>query len=530
LKLRTVLNELSCKEFYVHRGSQLDWDVVVSLERGVSESEGVIRLSSLESYERLGGYSQTGLLLVHCGQDVPEEYRHPEEHAVMVSSVLSFESFAGGFEALVKRSGILAVRRERLFSSFLDSYDVQQFATRAAEVIGNPLIVSNSDHRLLATAGDIPEDRADVRESVEQGYVSEDANAHLEEDGVLEGVRAARHSIISENERTGLRSVTSIVYHHHLEMGRLDVFEVDKRIDGLDLELIDYASSLVGLLIDRLGAAGDRVGFGSSVLLDLLSDGFVNEETMRAQLRLAEIPLDETYVLVGLAGQRGAGREYYSRAGRLAARALKGCAWTVYQDTLVFLLPLGKSAVPGYDDYDRAARRIRASKDLASMLENNDMRAYVSEPFTDPTLSRGRYDQVRELAEAVGFVAERVVFFWDHRYLVMSSSAKSFEQIDMMLDKRVVAMAAYDREHGTSYLETAILSVKHPGSPAEAARELNVHRNTYFYRMNKVRELFYLDLKDGEDRLDVAFSARIMEGLGERLMFDRASVPSEFAG
>jgi DNA-binding PucR family transcriptional regulator len=57
-----------------------------------------------------------------------------------------------------------------------------------------------------------------------------------------------------------------------------------------------------------------------------------------------------------------------------------------------------------------------------------------------------------------------------------------------------------------------------------------VHRNTYFYRMNKVRELFYLDLKDGEDRLDVAFSALIMEGLGERLMFDRASVPSEFAG
>lgn len=80
----------------------------------------------------------------------------------------------------------------------------------------------------------------------------------------------------------------------------------------------------------------------------------------------------------------------------------------------------------------------------------------------------------------------------------------------MMLDKRVVAMAAYDREHGTAYLETAIMSVRHPGSPAEAAAALSVHRNTYFYRMNKVRELFFIDLKDGEDRLALSFSAQVM--------------------
>ena len=43
------------------------------------------------------------------------------------------------------------------------------------------------------------------------------------------------------------------------------------------------------------------------------------------------------------------------------------------------------------------------------------------------------------------------------------------DQMEAMIDKRVVAMRLYDQEHGTQYLETAIMSVSHPGSPAEAA-------------------------------------------------------------
>ncbi|MEE1209593.1 MAG: helix-turn-helix domain-containing protein, partial [Parafannyhessea umbonata] len=78
-----------------------------------------------------------------------------------------------------------------------------------------------------------------------------------------------------------------------------------------------------------------------------------------------------------------------------------------------------------------------------------------------------------------------------------------------------VAMDAYDRVHGAAYLQTAVASVRFPGSPADAAEALSVHRNTYFYRVNKIDELFHLDLKDGDDRLAVSFAAAIMEGLSD---------------
>ena len=297
-------------------------------------------------------------------------------------------------------------------------------------------------------------------------------------------------------------------------MGRYDVMEKDRPISGIDLELIDYASQLAGIMIDRLGLAGERVGFGSSVLHDLVTGGFVNEETMRSQLGLTHLPSDGSYVMVVLEGQRGANRDYLARIGSIVSRSVRDCLWCVEDGLLCVIAPVGRGETVGFDDYARALRRIGSNTALVSVLENNGLSAYVSEPFAEVGRTAAHLEQCRLLMQLESpSVRGRLCYFWENRFAALAASAGSPERIDMMLDKRVVAMAAYDREHGTSYLETAIMSVRHPGSPAEAAAALSVHRNTYFYRMNKVRELFFIDLKDGEDRLALSFSAQIMEAV-----------------
>jgi glucosamine 6-phosphate synthetase-like amidotransferase/phosphosugar isomerase protein len=85
---------------------------------------------------------------------------------------------------LVLKSGGLAVRREALFRCYLDSYDLRQFARRASEVIGNPVVIGNTDHKVLATAGEIPSDRPDIAATVENGYVSQSVEDHLAGSGI----------------------------------------------------------------------------------------------------------------------------------------------------------------------------------------------------------------------------------------------------------------------------------------------------------------------------------------------------------
>ncbi|MGI6229644.1 MAG: helix-turn-helix domain-containing protein [Tractidigestivibacter sp.] len=518
MRLRTVLNELPIDDFYIRDEDLLEWDLIVSPEWNIG-SKGVVCLGSIADFLRDGApETGSGIMLVYVQGQVDEQYHRPPRNVVFVSGKISSSDFQEAFLHLVVRSGELAVRRETLFRCYLDSYDLRQFARRAAEVIGNPVLISNTDRKVLATAGELPEDYRDVATTVESGYIPQSVEDHLAADGILSSVRSSKHSIIAMNTSDNMRCVTSIIYHHRLEMGRFDAFEVTRKITGVDLELIDYATSLAGLMIDRLGVAGERVGMGSSILSDILAGKFEDEDAVRAHLRLAEVPDDSSFVLLRVVGQSGAGRDYYSRVGQLVGGALSGSVWTIFGSAVVVLLSLGSACDAGFDGYASCERRIVRDRTFMSALENNDMRCFVSEPFSDVMEVHARLKQCIVLDEADELAQgepERVVFFWERRFQVVASVFKGLGHSDMLLDKRVVAMARYDRDHGSSYLETAVMSVRFPGSPAEAADALSVHRNTYFYRVNKIRDLFKLNLKDGDDRLALAFTARILEALGD---------------
>lgn len=526
MRVRTVIDMLGCLSYIAIDESLLDRDVIVrTADISMPDTESVLSLA------RFGGRStwherarEEGILLVHVPViDVEslEDLRNPPMGVIFAGSKKPYDEFLAAFRHLPEQCALLSLRRNKLHEAFLHSYDVQQFANKAHSIIGNPIIITNSDHRLLASAGEIPEDREDVIEVVECGYLSDSVNAGLEADGIIRDVRLRRHAVLTVSPRYGARWAHSIVYVHHMEMGRFDVLESDKLITPLDLELIDYAGTLVGVMIERLGVAGERVGAGSSVLRDLINGSFVNEGTMRSQLALTQLPLNETYAMVAVIGQRGAGPDYYTRAGRLVANAVRNCLWTVEGNVLAVLVPLGRSTVAGYDDYNRTSKTLLLNRRLRAVLNNNDMYAFVSEPFVALGMVAGRFSQCIELLDAVGDDrSARIRLYWEERFTVMACNAKTFEQIDSMVDKRAVAMLVYDRTHGTQYFDTAIMSVGHPGSPAEAAEALNVHRNTYFYRVNKVRELFFIDLKDGDDRLALAFSARMLEVLGDRFYLD----------
>lgn len=522
MKLRTVLSELPIRGFDVADDAQLGWDMVVSPEWGAGErAEGVIRLGSRADLAQEGapGHDE-GLLLVYAqgeeGDAVGEDAAAAREPGVVYCwGDLAPIEFRGAFLGLVQRSGELGARRNQLFDCFLESYDIRQFAQRAAAVLENPVIISNTEHKILATAGTLPTSD-DVRSVLEAGYITPEVERRLRDDGVISSVRSARHSVLSERAGEKDRAVTSIIYHHRLEMGRFDVFEVTHAMTGLDLELIDFASDLAGIMIERLGAAGGRLGKGSSILKDVLEGAFVSEDALQAHLDLLGLAVDDTYVLLNVCGPADANEEYYARAGAIVQRSMPGVVWCVTGGALVLLVAVGPAKDVGFDAYERCERRVSRDRGLTQMLTNNDMRAYSSEPFGDLLAMRRALRESRELRAAVRpHAGTRVVYLWRHRFEVIAHNAELAGAQGMLLDKRVVAMDAYDRVHGTAYLQTAVASVRFPGSPADAAEALSVHRKTYFYRVNKIDELFHLDLKDGDDRLAVSFAAAIMEGLSD---------------
>lgn len=524
MKLRTVLSELQVSGYVTGEDVNLDGEVIVFPSDKLEDSFEELLVLAPESV-RTPPAGFLGTTFVFCGAGPLDYTDRPVARTIYVTSDLDYAAFSAAFSRLPALHVHLDLQRKRLYQAFQSSYDIQRYADRVCAVLGNPLMIVNSDRRLLASSGDFPEDRADVLEEINQGYVSEEVNSELEREGILEDVRHAGHSIISENKRFGQRWVTSIISFHHMEMGRFDMLEKDMTIRESDLELVDFAGSLAGILIDKLGIAGERAGSGSTVLDDLLGATFANEKTMRAQLALSSMPIDDTYVLMELAGEREVPRAHLQRIATRVTGAFRNSLWTIRDGRLVVLVAMGQRTCVGWDGYERAERLLGQRKEFVRTLERNALNAFVSEPFEQIGLAPDRYQQVVDLRAAHVDHDGLLVYFWQHRFAVLANLAHTFGQVDMMLDKRVIAMSLYDLDHGTAYLDTAVETVNCPGSPAEAAKALNVHRNTYFYRVNKIAELFFLDLKNGEDRLAVSFFTRFLGGMDNRLMYDVDQMP-----
>jgi DNA-binding PucR family transcriptional regulator len=75
----------------------------------------------------------------------------------------------------------------------------------------------------------------------------------------------------------------------------------------------------------------------------------------------------------------------------------------------------------------------------------------------------------------------------------------------------VIAMDKYDRENGTEFVATLKEYFREVNDPGGAAKNLFIHKNTLFYRINKAKELFDLDISDGYERLRIYMTMIFME-------------------
>ena len=71
------------------------------------------------------------------------------------------------------------------------------------------------------------------------------------------------------------------------------------------------------------------------------------------------------------------------------------------------------------------------------------------------------------------------------------------------------SLAAHDREHSKSYLETLTAYIDAFGDVSAAAEAINLHPNSFRYRLRRLRELTGIDLSDPDDRLVIALHLRL---------------------
>ena len=81
----------------------------------------------------------------------------------------------------------------------------------------------------------------------------------------------------------------------------------------------------------------------------------------------------------------------------------------------------------------------------------------------------------------------------------------------MLCHEKLLILRKMDQEHGTEYMKTLRTYLDQQQNAVRTARELYIHRSTFLYRLEKIKEVLESDLDDTEELLYLNLSFRLLE-------------------
>ncbi len=85
------------------------------------------------------------------------------------------------------------------------------------------------------------------------------------------------------------------------------------------------------------------------------------------------------------------------------------------------------------------------------------------------------------------------------------------DEAPLFLRDKERALVDYDLENGTEYFRTLYSYIRHSRSLGDVSAELHIHKNSVNYRINRIRELFDIDLNDAETRIGFYLAYHVLE-------------------
>lgn len=317
-------------------------------------------------------------------------------------------------------------------------------------------------------------------------------------------------------ERPELTSVISAS-----PLGYTTVLKVEKRVAGY-LSLVDHAGNLnefdrlvltygadvcaIEMAKNRAIASAVEQTRGDWIQM-WLSGAPADDALLRTRAQQAGFEPGEQYVVAVYRALSEAGQSLPLRTAISLVRddvSRRGIGGAVgqYVDAIVGLYPL--------EDDGNALARARSAIEavraqLASRFPKGQVAAGISRPAVGMSSLREAY---REAKDSVGIACElsdrdSTTFYGDLKLyqLLLALKERNLEHLQQFYDDALGPLVAHDKRKQSDLVRTLSGFFAANGNLAKAAQELDVHRNTLVYRLERIAELTELDLDDSDNRL-----------------------------
>lgn len=391
----------------------------------------------------------------------------------------------------------------RLIEALHSNKGMQAIIDVSYDILQNPIILVDTSYKIIAMFQDIVFEREDLEIQRKQGYMLESNIEAMKKAKLYEIAREKGYPYYSKDNNDTYGWITALVYIHGIEVAQIGVMDSHHPLTEADFDLVHFLCKIVSLEFQKSDFYRTNRGFMHSFFLfDLLDNQIHDMKTIAQRVQNLNWSLTNS---MGVLVLSDSGRGFFEGKAQLISKQLNhllpGSHWVVYDRKIVFLL----------NEPDE--RLLQTESTLTEYLQINHLTASVSKSFDSILEIRTFYNQALK-AYKLGqkYHKENVIYkYKDYTiYHIIEIIAES-HNLTNFYHPGIVRIQEYDRVHNTNFIETLKLYLHHVNQPELVAKKLFIHKNTVFYRISRIKELFQINLEDGEERLKIQLTIKFMQ-------------------
>lgn len=399
--------------------------------------------------------------------------------------------------------------RVRLLNELMRTRDFQRMLDLARPVFGNPLILSNGGHSVLAITEEDGIDDPNWHEIVTTRGVPMGVLTYVQINEAYRGSLESRRPVLTGNKEGGVGMLRKTLAVGDSVLGYLDAPLYFGAADEEDVEFFDFVGNLITVEMQKdLGRVNLPDNMLDYFVYDLLEGHLTEPALIRERMdyfgwNLLSKGRAQVVTIRGKDMPLPQDNTRFRRLLERFATTFPSFKTFAYGSELKMLCPVSDAI-----EMDPAMCRA-----LEELLREENLAAGISRPliYID-TISDFNRQAERAVELGQRFHPDRVLHFYDAYAMYYALElAGGKESMDQFCHSAVTLLRDYDRAHETALLRSLRVYLTHDRSIGESAAALYIHRNTMNYRIARINELTGLDMSDPDVFCHLLFSFYAMD-------------------
>ncbi len=393
----------------------------------------------------------------------------------------------------------------KLLNSLAQGKGLKYLLEIGAESLNNPLILIDASFSVLAYSKN--ENITDElwNKNIEMGYCTYEFIAAVKQLKSIKDSPFSNEPFIVTCEASNIRRLVSKVIIDSKIVGYLLLLECHDTIKDEHRKIVKILNNAISEEMKNNMFYRNIKGFKyENLLLDLLDGKIYNEEVAIERMKGAECNFGKNLYIITLdISTYNFSTKHKDGLKESIENILINSKSIYYEDNIVILLDMKNELLKNNNLF----------KEFEKFLSKNKLFVGISNNFSLLTKLKYAYNESKKTLQLSRLLKRRgsVFFYDDFKFYDLISSLD--EDLIKFCHPALIKLIEFDKDNNTNYYNTLLCYLSNNQNMNLTSEKLYIHRNTLNYRISKIKEIIYSDLKDSEIIFQISYSYKIMEYL-----------------